>query len=137
LLLLLSVLSGILLSKPSLVGSIGINLFYKQYKFLKVWWQGALTVFAVWMLLYWIQTFLQKRYADHSRWIQLLAILLSLAGLYFTYADFRHTTTHRWLGERFHIGAYLFWLGWIGISLYLLTESRPNVLPANPEPVEP
>ena len=51
LLAILSTVSGYLLSKASLVGRIGINLFYKEYKFLKVWWQGALVVFIVLLIL--------------------------------------------------------------------------------------
>ena len=46
-----------------------------------------------------------------------ISVLIALVGLYFTYNDFRHTLSHRWLGERFHLGAYLFWIVWIAISV--------------------
>ena len=128
LVLLLVVLSGIagyLLSKASLVGRVGISLFYKQYKFLKVWWQGGLLIFIVWMLLFYLQGRAQRRLSPSSaRLLQIGAIVVSIVGLYFTYQDFRQTITHRWLGERFHLGGYLFWIGWIIISVFYLTERR-------------
>lgn len=122
---LLSGISGYLMSKASLVGRMGINLFYKEYKFLKVWWQGALVVFGVLLLLTILQGFVQNKLAlRKAKMIHIAAILAALAGLYFTYNDFRHTTTHRLLGERFHLGGYLFWLGWIMISLFYLTQKK-------------
>ena len=128
LVLLLVVLSGIagyLLSKASLVGRVGISLFYKQYKFLKVWWQGGLLIFIVWMLLFYLQGRAQRRLSPVSaRLLQMGAIVVAIIGLYFTYQDFRQTITHRWLGERFHLGGYLFWIGWIIISVFYLTERR-------------
>ena len=127
LLAVLAALSGYLFSKASLVGRMGINLFYKEYKFLKVWWKGALLVFAAWMLLYLLQRMVQKKLAPIvSRFTHIAAIIIALAGLYFTYSDFRHTTSHRWLGERFHLGGYLFWIGWIIISLFCLTEKKKH-----------
>ena len=129
LVLLLAVLSGIsgyLLSKASFVGRMGINLFYKEYKFLKAWWQGALVVLGVLLLLLLLQGLAQKRIVfSKARLLNIGAILAALVGLYFTYNDFRHTTTHRLLGERFHLGGYLFWIGWIMISLYYLAQKRP------------
>lgn len=125
LLITLAGISGYLLSKASLVGRVGINLFYKEYKFLKVWWQGALLVFAVWMMLFLLQGLAQRKLKPLiARLIQVDAIIIALVGLYFTYSDFRHTTSHRWLGERFHIGGYLFWVGWIIISVFYLTERK-------------
>lgn len=130
----LSCISGYLLSKASLVGRVGISLFYREYKFLKIWWQGALLVFVVYCILLLVQTGVQKRTTSKiAGAVQLTAIVIALLGLYFTYADFRHTTTHRWLGERFHIGGYLFWLGWIIISLFCLlqTGKRNSSLPVS------
>ena len=130
LLLVLSVLCGYLLSKASLVGRVGISLFYKQYSFLKVWWQGGLLVFVVWLLLFFLQGWLRKKVQEkQAKLVHLGAILLALVGLFFTYQDFQHNTTHRWLGERFHLGGYLFWIGWIGISVFYLTEKKQEVLP--------
>lgn len=132
LLVLLVVLSGIagyLLSKASLIGRVGIGLFYKQYKFLKVWWQAGLAVFLFWMLLFLLQGLAQRRLSTSAaRKLQLGTILVALAGLYFTYQDFRQTITHRWLGERFHLGGYLFWIGWIIVSLYYLTGPKTSAV---------
>src|SRR5438309_11265317 len=105
-LLLLSILTGYLLSKASLVGRAGISLFYQQYRFLKVWWQAGLLVLIVWLLLFYLQGRANRKMPEKkSRLLSLVLILLYLAGLYFTYQDFRHNTAHRWLGERFHLGA--------------------------------
>ncbi len=130
LLLVLSALTGYLLSKASLVGRVGISLFYTEYKFLKVWWQGGLLVFVVWMILFFLQGRAQRKLSPlFSRLVQLAAIVVALLGLYFTYQDFRHNTSHRLLGERFHLGGYLFWIGWIIISVYSLSASgRTNGL---------
>jgi hypothetical protein len=120
-LLILSSLSGYLMSKPSLVGKIGIDVFYKQYQFLKIWWQGALLVFITWMILLALQFLAQQKLSSrNARIIHIAAIFLALTGLYFTWNDFQETNTHRWLKERFHIGAYLFWIGWMLISSFLI-----------------
>ena len=132
LLLVLSAAGGYLLSKVSLVGKMGISVFYKQYRFLKVWWQGALLLFTIWMVLFLVQGWVQRKYSTTvSMWIQTGAIGASVIGLYFTYQDFRHTTSHRWLGERFHLGGYLFWVGWIIISIFYLTEKRKRKVTAS------
>ena len=108
-----------------MAGRIGIDLFYKQYKFLKIWWQGALTVLVVWLLLLFLQGIIQKKLQKQkSLLLHSLIIVLALTGLYFTYYDFQHTLTHRWLKERFHIGAYLFWIGWIFISSFYLVQKK-------------
>ena len=124
-LFLLAALGGYLLSKASLVGRVGISLFYREYQFLKTWWQGGLVVFVVWMIFFLLQGLVQrKKPANVARLVHTGAILFALAGLFLTYRDFRHTTSHRWLGERFHLGGYLFWLGWIAISIFYLTEKK-------------
>lgn len=57
----------------------------------------------------------------------IISLLLALGGLYFTYKDFRHDISHRLLGEPFHIGVYLFWIGWISISLVYLFSKKKAV----------
>lgn len=122
---LLSVISGWLLSKASLVGRTGINLFYKEYKFLKVWWQGALVVFIALIVLWIIHQVISKRLSrNRAILMHLLLLFIYLVGLYFTYQDFRTDISHRLLGERFHLGAYLFWLGAILISIFYLFGSN-------------
>jgi cation transport ATPase len=136
-LLVLAAIAGYVLSKASLVGRVGISLFYKQYKFLKVWWQAGLLVFVIWMILFFLQGLAQRRSsATTAKLIQIGAIVVALAGLFFTYQDFRHTTSHRWLGERFHLGGYLFWIGWIIISVFYLTEKRETSIPTGGIPVQ-
>lgn len=121
----LSLLAGYLFSKMSWIGRVGVNLVHQNYKFLKVWWQGALVVFAILMLLLLIQWLVQqKAKLFTARIIQVIALLIAIAGLYYTYLDFRHDITHRWLKERFHLGGYLFWIGWISISLFFLFSKK-------------
>jgi hypothetical protein len=119
----LSIFSGYLFSKASLVGKVGMSLFYQEYNFLKTWWKGAFLVFAVLMILLIIQGLLQRRLAKKAATgLHTVLVIVAVAALYLTYYDFRHTLSHRLLGERFHIGAYLFWLGWIVISMYYLVS---------------
>jgi hypothetical protein len=123
----LSAMSGWLLSKASLVGKAGISLLYKEYRFLKTWWQGAVTVFVVLIILWLLQGVAQRRLGKHrANILHISMLLLSMIGLYFTYYDFRHTISHRLLGERFHLGAYLFWIGWMIISLAYLTQNKEH-----------
>ena len=126
----LSVIAGYLLSKASLVGRMGISLFYKQYAFLKVWWQTALLFFFVWVLLFVLQGWAQRKLSPNaSRLLHIGTLLAALTGIFFTYQDFRHTLSHRWLGERFHLGGYLFWVGWILISLFYITDQKKTISP--------
>lgn len=121
----LSGIAGYLLSKASLVGRVGISLFYQQYKFLKVWWQAGLVVFAVWMLLFFLQGWAEQKFQPMTlKLVQMGIVVAAMIGLYFTYQDFRHNLAHRWLGERFHLGGYLFWIGWVIISVYYLTKKE-------------
>lgn len=121
----LAALSGYLLSKASLVGKVGITLIYKEYSFLKVWWQGALAVFACWLLLFLIQGWAQRKAkGSNAALVHIAALVLAAIGLFFTYQDFRNNLSHRLLGERFHIGGYLFWIGWMIISLAFLFRKK-------------
>lgn len=125
----LATLSGYLMSKASFIGRLGMTYVYKEYGFLKTWWKGALAVFVVWIILLVIQTIIEKKLSKTTATIIRIAfILLALVGLYFTYSDFQHTTSHRWLKEKFHIGAYLFWLGCIIISAFCIVQSRSNII---------
>ncbi|MEJ7767817.1 MAG: cytochrome d ubiquinol oxidase subunit II [Chitinophagaceae bacterium] len=121
-LLILSVISGYLMSKASMLGRAGMSIFYREYNFLKVWWKGALLVSVFLLGLFALHGMIQKKTAPNkARTFHLIAFVFALTGLYFTYNDFRHTLSHRLLGERFHLGVYLFWVGWLVTSvLYLL-----------------
>ena len=121
-----SLIAGYLLSAISLVGRAGISLFYTQYEFLKSWWKGTLLVFIVWIALFIIQKLLfQKVSKKNSNIISAASLIIAVGGMYFSYSDFRHTLSHRWLGERFHLGVYLFWLGWIAITIFVATQRKP------------
>ena len=116
------------MSKPSLIGRIGINLFYHEYRFLKTWWKGALAVFSVLAVLLILQGIAERKLAFRTaKLLHVGMIVLALVGLYMTYSDFQHTSTHRWLKEKFHLGAYLFWIGWIIVSLFYLTVGKKTV----------
>ncbi len=114
-----SLIAGYLLSSISFVGKIGIGLFHSEYQFLKTWWKGSLLIFSAWLILWIIHVLLKKKLAE-SRYILVcvVSLIIALSGLYFSFYDFRHTLSHRWLGERFHLGVYLFWLGWVGILIF-------------------
>ncbi len=120
---------GYLFSKVSWVGRIGIRLFYSEYGVFKSWWKSSLLVMVVFLLLYGIHWLVQRKAQPNtSKAVHFVAILVSLFGLYLTYNDFRQDLSHRWLGERFHLGFYLFWAGWITICLHFLF-SRKNTIP--------
>lgn len=120
----LSLLSGWLLSKMSWIGRVGINLLHKEYKFLKVWYKGAGFVFAILLVLFFMHQLAQQRLAPaKARIVHVIAILLALCGLLYTYLDFRGDFSHKLLREPFHLGAYLFWIGWISVSIYFLGKT--------------
>ena len=116
LLIALAGLAGWLLSHISLLGRVGISVAYREYGFLKTWWMGAALVLAVWVAAYWMHNVALRRW-PRRRKSHLITLVLAVLGLYATYADFRGDLTHRWLGERFHLGAYLFWIGLMLVSL--------------------
>lgn len=125
LLAVLSIISGWLLSRMSWIGRVGVNLAHKEYKFLKVWYKGAGVVFAIWMVLFGVHSLVQKKMPPATaRVAHIIALLAAIAGLYFTYNDFRHDFSHRVLKERFHLGAYLFWIGWMLICFFFLTARK-------------
>jgi len=111
---------GWTLSKASLVGKVGIHFLHREYAFLNSWWKGALFVWVVWLVLEIIQYRVWKRNRRNiNLTIQTTFIFLAVLGLYYTYLDFR-TLSHGLLGDRFHIGGYLFWIGWCVISLFFI-----------------
>lgn len=125
----LSIIAGVLLSKMSFLARTSMSIFkkkYQYYAFMKVWWQGALYFFVVLMILLAFQCFLQRKLkVRNSMLVQLSCLFLALVGLYFTYNDFRTDISHRWAGERLHLGFYLFWIGWASISLFLMVNKKP------------
>lgn len=133
----LSIVSGYLISQATWVSKIGMDLFYKQYTFTQVWWQAALAVFAVLMFFLLVQLFVQKRMAHSTaRTVHFILLFAALTGLFFTYNDFHHKFTHHITGENFHLGFYLFWIGWMVISLFYIVQKKPakNEPDADAEP---
>lgn len=122
----LSLLSGNLTAGVSLVGKIGISFFYKHFSFFQSWWQSSLVCLALMLVVGAILYFIDRSTNGLKRKIVLIAcFLIFLAGLYFTFRDFRTDLAHRWLGERFHVGVYLYWIGLGIISLFFaLTEKK-------------
>lgn len=119
----ISLISGILLSKMSLVGKIGITVVYTEYSLLKTWWKGALVVFLIQLILIAI-LYVAKRFAHYKNFviINLVFIILGLIGVFFTYIDFT-TTSHQYMNSKFHTGGYLVWLGWFINCLYFFIFS--------------
>ncbi|MCD2423153.1 cytochrome d ubiquinol oxidase subunit II [Niabella pedocola] len=123
--LLTALLSGILTSGISLVGRVGVNTFYRNYRFFKIWWQAALVCFLLLALVALLLYSIDKKFNGSKRLIFLTGFLfVFLGGLYISYADFRNSLSHRWLGERFHLGIYLYWLGSCITDLFFLLTPR-------------
>lgn len=122
----LSLLSGNLTAGVSLIGKIGISFFYKQFSFFQSWWQSALVCLSLMSVVGTVLYFLDRSMSGLRRKTVLIGcFLVFLAGLYFTFRDFRTDLAHRWLGERFHVGVYLYWIGFGIISLFFaLTEKK-------------
>ncbi|SDE18286.1 cytochrome d ubiquinol oxidase subunit II [Niabella drilacis] len=131
LLLLTAFLSGILTSGISVVGRVGVNTFYKNYRFFKIWWQAALVCLLLLVLVALLLYGIDKKFKGSKRILLLLTFLFAfLGGLFITYSDFRHSLSHRWLGERFHLGIYLYWIGFCIADLFFLLTQRNIPSPA-------
>lgn len=121
---LLCLLSSYLISKISLIGKIGIAVFYKEYKWLRSGWKTFLFLFIAQLLVIGILYLLhRKRPKKTTVYTSVGILLLAVVGLWFTYNDFLHTYSHRLLKERFHMGFYIFWLGMIGTCVFFLVAS--------------
>lgn len=117
----LCILEAYLISKISLIGKIGIAMFYKQYRFLRSGWKTFLLLFAVQLLLILLLNQVKKRLpVRKANYTAAVFLILAVLGLWGTYYDFQYTFSHRLLKEKFHLGFYLFWLGWMGTCVYYL-----------------
>lgn len=128
--ILLAIAAGTLIAQMSFLAKSAIAIFqhhYRYYAFLKIWWQTATLFMLVWLLLLALQYAWYRRLsASRSRLRQLICIALAAIGLYASYANFRADIAHRLAGERLHLGFYLFWLGWIAQSVYLMLLRPPS-----------
>ena len=130
----LSAVSGLLMSKMSFIGRVGINLMHKEYKFLKVWWQGALAVFAALLLLFIVHAIVQKVFPIMlARFIHFVLLLAAIGGLYLTYSDFEDDFSHHLLRNNFHLGAYLFWGAWMLMCIFFMTKKAPVEIADRPD----
>jgi len=126
----ISLIAGMLVSRPSLIGRIGIEFFYTEYKFLRTWWKAAAVFLIFNLALYGILLLLRRRLANGPMLITCaITILLLTAGLFLTWKDFHDTTTHRWLKWRFHTGFYLFWLAAFLVPVHFLLNLKQRTLP--------
>lgn len=132
--IIISVTCGILMSKMSWLGRMGINIVKTEYKFFKTWWKTALAIFIIQLFLILIQWIVKRICKGNiSRIIFCLFLISGIAGLGYTYYDFSTVYEHRLMKERFHLGGYLFWIGWISSNLYFLVtpynyKNKPQTL---------
>lgn len=113
-----SLISGILLSKMSIIGRIGVSTVYTEYGFLKHWYKGFAAVLVAQIILIAI-LWLVKRFTTYKNFsiVNLVFIILGLLGLLYTYYDFT-STSHKYMNDQFHWGGYLFWIGWFITCFY-------------------
>jgi len=121
----ISVLSGFLTSNISLLGNVGIGFFYKKLSFFKTWWQSALVCLALQFMLVLIIHYIGKQWSGGLQKIVLsLVFILLLTGFYFTYQDFNNDLAHQLMGNKFHTGIYLYWIGACVTCLFYLFPKR-------------
>ena len=102
-----------------------MTFFYKEYNLLKVWWQGAIAVYIVLLLLFLLHSVIQRTLRPvMARLLHIVLLLAAVGCLYLTYDDFTNDLSHRLLGHRFHYGFYLGWAGWILICLFFIFKRR-------------
>jgi hypothetical protein len=136
---LLSWIAAYLISKISLIGRIGIATVHREYRVLRSAWETFLLLLGVQVAIIVILRIIQIKY---SRKVTIIAtsllMLIAVLGLLVTLWDFLNTYTHRLLKERFHLGFYFFWLGWIGTCLFFLTiKEVKKGYGADPFPPDP
>lgn len=114
----ISLVAGILLSKMSIVGRIGVSTVYTEYGFLKHWYKGFAAVFALQLLIIAI-LWVVKRITTYKNFslVNLIFVIIGLIGLLYTFYDFT-STSHKYMNSQFHTGGYLFWAGWFITCLF-------------------
>ena len=81
---LLSLISGVLISKMSFIGKIGISTMYREYTIFKTWWKTALLLLVIQLVLIAVlQLFRTKVSVSFSRLLAFLLIVLGGIGAYF------------------------------------------------------
>jgi hypothetical protein len=127
---LFTLLQTYLISKISLIGKVGIALFYKQYALLRSGWKTFFLFFAIQLAVIAIFYIVGQRSSKKAaRLVAYVLIGMALVGLWFTFDDFLHTYSHRLLKERFHLGFYLFWAGWIISCVFFIRNPMKKIEP--------
>jgi len=121
----LCAIAAYLVSKISFLGKVGIAVFYREYSFLRSGWKTFLLFFVIQLVLILLLNYALKRVSKKT--MKLLGSALFFTGLialWATYYDFQYTFAHRLLKERFHLGFYLFWIGWMSTCIYFMMQAR-------------
>ncbi len=122
-----SLLATYFISKISLIGKVGIALFYKQYKLLRSGWKTFFLFFGIQLLIIGLLWYMQqKRGRRKTVYTAAIFMILAIIGLVMTYHDFQYTYSHRLLKERFHLGFYLFWIGWMASCIFFMIANKRN-----------
>lgn len=126
---LLSVISGVLITKMSFIGRIGIHTAYREYLIFRNWWKTALVLFAIQLVIISLLS-ICNRFASvkTTRIVSFILLTIGIVGLYFTYIDFT-TTSHKLMKGNFHSGFYLFWAGWFISCFSFLLSKKKKTLP--------
>lgn len=130
-----SLVSGILLSKMSIIGKIGVSTVYTEYGFMKQWYKGFAAVLLIQLLLIAI-LWIVKRLTTYKNFslVNLVFIILGLIGLLYTFYDFT-STSHKYMNSQFHAGGYLFWAGWFITCLYFFfARVKPKPIQVEKQP---
>jgi hypothetical protein len=134
---LLCSLEAYLISRISLIGKIGIAIFYKEYAILRSGLKTYFLFFGMQLLVIIILYIIKQKYSVRvTRIAGSMLIVAALIGLLTTYNDFQGIYFHRLLKERFHIGFYLFWIGWIGSCIFFMingNEKKEAVIENQPD----
>lgn len=136
--LLLAIISAMLLAQMSLLGKLGIALFYKNYSILKSPILSGAIIFGVQFLIVLIlHLFYLMGNRKLLRTICLLFLLVAILGLSYTIYDFRTEFSHRILKSKFHYGGYLVWIGiMLSTIYYFFVPKRAQTEEVNREELE-
>lgn len=123
-----SLLSGIMISKMSFIGKVGITIIYNEYTILKSWWKIALLLFAIQAIIFVVLSVWKMKTTKRLKQLLLPFIFLSIGiiGLIYTYYDFTETS-HRLLKKTFHFGFYIFWLTWFGNCIFFMSKQKKKL----------
>ncbi|MDR3272104.1 MAG: hypothetical protein LBT29_01275 [Flavobacteriaceae bacterium] len=124
----IAVISGYLISHMSWLGRVvGIPIFHPEYIFMKSWWKTTLIILAIeWAVIFVLWILKIKARPIVSKSTCFLFMIIGFTGLCLTYRDFMTVFEHKLLKEKFHLGGYLFWIGWIISSFYFLIMPKQS-----------